>query len=250
MVTKYILKKISVVLLSTFMISLADAFIKTDYVFAKGPGDTSSSDDESGENEEAPHANSSAMEQSNASTGNFNNMRTQPQPTMLLLPPQAAYTPNLAIVPGNFNNMQTQPQPAMLLLPPQATYTPNLAMNSLNNVNLQNGLTKDLESMHRREIYGKGSEARKVKQFLGDFDAKNCKTTRSLKRIFPVGKNGLTRRDALYSIIDSVNDYKKQQNDSPLIIPRCAKRNHYALVKYIDENFHIIGPILHILQII
>ncbi len=288
---KIYLKKTSVVLLSTFMISLVGTFVKTDYALADGPGDTSSSD-----GKETQQVNSSTMGRSNVSNtvalpsingflnnapilllpssiftptaNDFNGMQLQTQLVMqpppyvvsamnsLVALPSINGFPNNAPIPllpssistptaNDFNGMQLQTQLVMQPLPYVVS-----AMNSLNDVNPQNQLTKHLKVTHRRDIYGKGPEAQKIKQYLGCFDAVSCRTMRLLQSKFPVARNGLIQRDALYSIMGSVNSYLQQNGRQPLTIPRCAKRNHSVFVKYIDDNLDIIEPILKHLQII
>ncbi len=82
----------------------------------------------------------------------------------------------------------------------------------------------------KKGIYGKGDEAKAIKEELGDFDAFNSMAYRKITKHF--GRD--IRHNEVLGILNSINSYlQTKQNSSIPKISRNEKRNFPLLIKNI-----------------
>lgn len=91
----------------------------------------------------------------------------------------------------------------------------------------------------KKEIYGKGAEAKAIKEELGDFDAFNSMAYREIIKHFGID----IRHNEVLGILNSINIYLQMKKNTALpIISRNEKRSLLLLIKYIEKNSELILP--------
>lgn len=91
----------------------------------------------------------------------------------------------------------------------------------------------------RKQKYGKGSEAKLIKEAIGDFDVNN--STAYKKVIQQFGKS--VRLSEILGVLNSIHMYLKMKKN--IILPpisRNEKRSFPLLMKYIEINGEMIIP--------
>ena len=98
----------------------------------------------------------------------------------------------------------------------------------------------------RKEIYGKGIEARTIKEELGEFDVFNSRAYKEVSQRF--GRS--IRLSELLGILNSIQIYLQMKQNNPLPqISRNEKRSFPLLIKYIERNSDLIFPLLQYISL-
>lgn len=94
-------------------------------------------------------------------------------------------------------------------------------------------------NQNRKEIYGKGNEAKIIKEKLGDFDV--CKSNAYKNVISHFGRS--VRLSELLAVLGSIDILLQiKRNISLPKITRDEKRSFPLLIKYIERNSELVLP--------
>lgn len=117
------------------------------------------------------------------------------------------------------------------IIPPCA---PPFPICSSSNINC------DSLDKNRKEMYGHGSEAKNISEKLGNFQIDNSFAYHFIKTKF--GRS--LRFNELIGIVKSIQAYCSQKGIVLPPITRNEKRSFQLLIKYVDDHFEILRPIL------
>lgn len=206
---KFYIKRVAGVLISVSMLTLGYGMLEQhQQVFAGGPEDGGPPDE----------GNSNDTVQNSAmGPGRRNFLNTVLNP--------------------NFNNLpqgeQNQAEPNLMILPPMNFQMANITENQDNT-----DITPTFRPS-RKEKYGKGNEAKAIKEALGDFDVYNSRAYKEVVKNY--GKS--LRMNELLEIINSLTIYLRDKKG--IILPKLTrndKRSFPLLIKYVETNFDTIQP--------
>lgn len=107
-------------------------------------------------------------------------------------------------------------------------------------------LKTNINGNKRKEKYGKGEEAKIIKEELGDFNVSESKAYKEIYKKF--GRS--IRFSELLGILNSINIYLQiKKNISLPHISRNEKRSYPLLIKYIERNGEMIFPYLQYISL-
>lgn len=127
----------------------------------------------------------------------------------------------------------------------------NEEMTSNNNSNAEILMIDQIQSntnqkRNRKDIYGKGCEAKMIKEELGNFDVYNSNAYKQVTQHF--GRS--IRLSELLGIIGSIRIYLKTKKSIIIEqISRNEKRSFPLLIKYIERNNEFIIPYLQFVSL-
>lgn len=217
---KCYIKRVAGVLISVSMLTLGYGMLEQhQQVFAGGPEDGGPPDE----------GNSNDTVQNSATGPGRGNL---PVPIL-----NTALNPNFNLSQGG----QNQAEPNLMILPPMNFQMAEITAN-LGNAN--QGTAKDNTDSQtflpsRKEKYGKGNEAKAIKEALGDFDVYNSRAYKEVVKNY--GKS--LRMNELLEIINSLTIYLRDKKG--IILPKLTrndKRSFPLLIKYVETNFDTIQP--------
>lgn len=112
-------------------------------------------------------------------------------------------------------------------------------LNTLCSSNNLNNNNSEPPKKSKKDIYGKGKEANKIKGKIGDFDAYHSRAYETIINNF--GRS--VRLNELLGIINSIRQYAFLKNHQGIPAPnRDEKRSFPLLIKYIETNYDLIVP--------
>ncbi|KAK8884616.1 hypothetical protein M9Y10_043732 [Tritrichomonas musculus] len=122
-------------------------------------------------------------------------------------------------------------------LPIADKYSNNNPKESIKNSNFKK---------NRKEIYGKGLEAKAIKEELGDFNANDSGAYKYI-----ISKFGRSIRfSELLGILNTIQLYAKIRSNIAIpLISRNEKRSFPLLIKYIDRHSDLIIPYLQYISL-
>lgn len=113
-------------------------------------------------------------------------------------------------------------------------------MISEESTNMQNKQTNEQEQKrNRKEIYGKGNEAKVIRDEIGDFNINESIAYKTIIKYF--GRS--VRLSEVLGILNSIQIYLQIKTKTTLpLISRNEKRSFQLLMKYIERNSELIFP--------
>lgn len=208
---KCYIKRVAGVLISVSMLTLGHGmFEQHQQVFAGKPGEGGTPPDKGKDT-----AQNSAM---------VPGMGNLPVPNL-----NTALNPNFNLPQGK----QNQAEPNLMILPPMNFQMAKITANQDNT-----DITPTFRPS-RKEKYGKGNEAKAIKEALGGFDVYSSRAYKEIIKNY--GKS--LRLSELLGVINSLDIYLQIKGMKTLPkLTRNDKRSFQLLIKYVETNFDIIQP--------